>query len=336
MAINPNLRDDLLAPTAVHAARERLKPWIIQTPIYRWRSLEMMNLLGAHTKVIIKLELFQNTNTFKPRGALNVMLNAEADKLKNGIVAGTGGNHGIAVAYAAKMLGHQAKIVMPKTASPLRRQRIEYYGAEVLPADDLGQALEIAAEIEQKENRLFVHPYEGPYTAQGTATIADEWKHQATSPLDAVIIPIGGGGLIAGMASYFKQVWPKIKIYGVEPEGVPTIYQSLQAGKPLRLSDVHTIADSLAVPVARPYSFTLIQQYVDDVILISDDCMRHAMHFLFNEMKLVTEPASAAGLGALMGPLRETLAGKRVGLIACGSNVDIASFAKEIFRAEMC
>jgi threonine dehydratase len=335
MPTDPHVRDDLLSPTAVHAAREKLKSWIVQTPIYRWRSLEMANLLGADTKVIIKLELFQNTNTFKPRGALNVMLNATPDKLKNGIVAGTGGNHGIAVAYAAKMLGHQAKIVMPRTASSLRRARIEYYGAEIMLVENLGEALEIAAEIEQKENRLFVHPFEGPYTAQGTAMVADEWKHQATAPLDAVIIPIGGGGLIAGMASYFKQVWPKIKVYGVEPEGVPTIYESLQAGRPVQASRVQTIADSLAVPIARPYSFDLIQKYVDDVILISDDAMRHAMHFMFNEIKLVTEPASAAGLAALMGPLREKLTGQRVGLIACGSNLDIAAFSKEIFRAEI-
>lgn len=327
--------DPLLLPNAVYEARIRLREWILQTPVYRWRSLEMANLLGADTKVIIKLELFQNTNTFKPRGAINVMLNSDPEKLKNGIVAGTGGNHGIAVAYGANRLGYHAKIVMPKTASPLRRKRIEYYGAEILPVENLGEALEVAAEIEKNEGRVFVHPFEGPYTAQGTATIADEWAEQATDPLDAVIIPIGGGGLIAGMASYFKQIWPNIKIYGVEPLGVPTIYESLKVGKPIRIEKVHTIADSLAVPTARPYSFNLIQQFVDEVILMSDDEMRHGMHFLFNEMKLVTEPASAAGLAALLGPLRDRLAGQRVGLIACGSNLDISSFAKEVFQAEI-
>lgn len=327
--------DPLLQPTAVHALRQRLKPWIVQTPLYRWRSLEMMNLLGEATKVIIKLELFQNTNTFKPRGALNVMLNAGTAQLKNGIVAASGGNHGIAVAYAANRLGHQAKIFIPRAASPLRVQRCKDYGAEVIPCDNLGEALDLARALQEAEQRVFVHPFEGPFTIQGTATLADEWFHQATAPLDALIVSIGGGGLIGGMASYFKQVWPNIKVYGVEPMGAPTLYSALRAGKPVRLENIQTIADSLAVPMAMPYSFALIQQYVDDIVLLSDDAMRSGMHFLFNEMKLVTEPASAAGLAALLGPLRETLAGQRVGIIACGSNLDIASFAKEVFRAEM-
>jgi threonine dehydratase len=327
--------DPHLTVEAVHAALKRLKPWIVKTPLYRWRSLEVTNLLGEHTKVIIKLELFQNTNTFKPRGALNVMLNADSDKLKNGIVAMTGGNHGIAASYAAKVLGHQAKIIMPKTASPLRRQRCIDYGAEVISCEDFADGLELFQKIQDAEGRLPVHPFEGPFTAQGTAMIADEWKHQATSPLDAVIIAVGGGGLIAGMAAYFKQVWPNIKIYGVEPMGAPTIYNSLKSGKPERLDKTNTIADSLAAPWAMPYSFGLIQKYVDDIVLLSDDEMRHAMHFLFTEMKLVAEPACAAPVAALLGPLKDKLAGKRVGLLACGSNLDIASFAKEVFRAQM-
>ena len=329
------MRNDLLAPDAVHAARQRLKPWIIKTPLYRWRSLEMANLLGEHTKVIIKLELFQNTNTFKPRGALNVMLNGDQDKIKNGIIAASGGNHGIAVAYAAHRLGYHAKIFIPRTASPLRIQRCQDYGAEVLFCDNLGEALELAAAVEKTENRLFVHPFEGPYTAQGNATIADEWVHHATAPLDAVIIAVGGGGLIGGMASYFKQVWPHIKVYGVEPLGASSIYQALQAGHPVHLDRVQTIADSLALPMAQPYSFGLVKEYVDEIVLLSDDELRRAMHFLFTEMKIVAEPACAAPIAGLLGPLKEKLAGKRVGVLACGSNLDIASFAKEIFRAQM-
>lgn len=297
--------------------------------------MELARRLGEKTKVIIKLELFQNTNTFKPRGALNVMLNAGVEKLQNGIVAATGGNHGIAVAYAANRLGHHAKIFVPRSASPLRIQRCKDYGAEVTLCDHLGEALDLASTLEQSENRLFVHPFEGPYTAQGTATIADEWVHQATAPLDAVIIAVGGGGLIAGMSAYFKQVWPNIKVYGAEPAGAPTLHAALQAGQPVRLEKIQTIADSLSVPMAQPYSFRLIQRHVDEIVLVSDDDMRAGMHFLFTEMKLVAEPACAAGLAALLGPLREKLSGQRVGLIACGSNLDIASFAKEVFRAEL-
>nr|HRJ12357.1 pyridoxal-phosphate dependent enzyme [Alphaproteobacteria bacterium] len=220
-------------------------------------------------------------------------------------------------------------------ASPLRRQRCLDYGAEVIGCDSLGQALDLAAELQAKENLVFVHPFEGPYTAQGTATIADEWKHQAKTELDAVIIAVGGGGLIAGMGSYFKQVWPGIEVYGVEPTGAPTIHTALQAGHPLRLENIRTIADSLSAPIAMPYSFALIQKYVDDIVLLSDDDMRKGMHFLFNEMKLVAEPACAAPVAALLGPLRGRLAGKRVGILACGSNLDIAVFAKEVFQAQL-
>jgi threonine dehydratase len=327
--------DPLLLPSEIHGVRERIAPWIVKTPIFDWHTPELSEQLGDETHVQIKLELFQHTNSFKPRGAMNVLLRADPEQLSAGIVAASGGNHGIAVAYAASRLGLSAKIVIPVTASPLRRQRCEYYGAQVIPATNLGDALEKAETISSAEKRLIVHPFEGVYTVQGTATVAAEWVTQNETPLDAVIIPIGGGGLIAGMASYFKQVWPAIKIYGVEPIGAPTLFTALQAGHPVKLENIKTIADSLSVPLARPYSFSIIQQVVDDIVLLSDDEMRHAMHQLFSDMKLVTEPASAAGLAALLGPLRDRLRGQRVGIIACGSNLDIAQFAKDVFQAEM-
>lgn len=327
--------DPLMHKDAVEAVREKLRPWINSTPVHRWFTLEKSGMLPTDTQVWIKLELFQFTNTFKPRGALNVMLNADPEKLKNGIVAATGGNHGIAVAYAAKQLGHKARIFIPQTASPLRRQRCIDYGAEVIGCDNLGQALDLAVELEQKENLVFVHPFEGPYTAQGTATVAVEWVEQSKTELDAVVIAVGGGGLLAGMAGYLKQVWPHIKIYGVEPRGAPTLYMARRAEHPVRLEGIQTIADSLAAPEAKPYSFGLIQQYVDDIVLVTDDEMRKAMHFLFTELKLVAEPACAAPVAALFGPLRDELAGKKVGLLACGSNLDIAVFAKEVLQGQM-
>lgn len=327
--------DPLLSVDAVDRALERLRPWVVRTPVFGWKTPEIRQMTDQEMQIIIKLELLQNTNTFKPRGALNVMLNADPDQLKNGIVAASGGNHGIAVAYAAKQLGHQAKIFIPKTASPLRRERIEYYGAEVLSCENLGEALDLAGAMKEKENKVFVHPFEGPYTAQGTATIAAEWRHQVKAPLDAIIISIGGGGLIAGVGAYFKQVWPNVKIYGVEPTGAPTLYEAMQANAPVRLEKINTIADSLSAPIALPYSFNVIQQVVDDIVLVSDDDMRRGMHLLFTQMKLVAEPACAAPVAALLGPLREELRGKRVGLLACGSNLDIAVFAKEVLQAQL-
>lgn len=318
----------------VCAARAGLGDKILTTPVHRWKSLELGRRIGDSIAVNIKLELFQYTNSFKPRGALTVMLNAPQGKLQNGVVAVSGGNHGIAVAYAAHSLNVSAKILIPRKASPVRIKRMEEYGADVILVDSFMDGFEKAKPIEENENRLLVHPYEGPMTALGTATLALEWFEQV-SDMDAVIVPIGGGGLIGGMAACFKQLNPKIKIYGVEPFGADSIARSLRSGHLEKALHPQTIADSLATPEARPYSLSLVKNFVDEVALISDDAMRDAMALLFNDMKIVAEPACAAATAGLLGPYAKKLRGKRVGVIACGSNIDIASFSKEIIRSQM-
>lgn len=318
----------------VENLRRDLGDKILTTPVHRWRSLELARYIGDATSVNIKLELFQYTNSFKPRGALSVMLHADPAQLKNGVVAVSGGNHGIAVAYAARTLGISAKVLIPRTASPLRIKRIEEFGAKVILVDNFQAGFDQAKPIAENENRLLVHPYEGPWTALGTAIVALEW-HQQIPDMDAVIVPVGGGGLIGGMAAAFKQLNPKIKIYGVEPEGADSIARSLHSGHMEKELHPHTIADSLATPEARPYSLNLIKNYVDDIALISDDAMRSAMALLFRDMKIVAEPACAASTAGLLGPFAERVRGKRVGVIACGSNIDIASFAKEVIRADI-
>jgi threonine dehydratase len=162
-------------------------------------------------------------------------------------------------------------------------------------------------------------------TALGTATLGLEFARQAPD-LDALIVPIGGGGLCAGVASAFKLVQPACKVYGVEPEGADSMSRSFEAGTPQTIEKVRTIADSLGAPYALPYSFALCQQNVDDIVLVDDNALRRAMGLLFSEMKLAVEPAGAAATAALTGPLRERLQGKRVGVIVCGANIDFATF----------
>ena len=147
--------------------------------------------------------------------------------------------------------------------------------------------------------------------------------------LDAVIVPVGGGGLIAGIACAVKQMQPRCKVYGVEPEGADSMTRSFAAGSPQSIEKVRTIADSLGAPYALPYSFGIARRFVDEMVTIPDDAMQRAMGLLFAAMKLAVEPAGAAATAALCGPLRERLAGKRVGVIVCGSNIDIATFAKQ-------
>ena len=317
----------------IEAARAALGDLVIETPVHRWRGREIEAVAGPETEVLLKLELFQVTGTFKPRGALTVMRNLAPGDLAKGVTAVSAGNHAIAVAYAAQILGTSAKVVMMKASSPFRVARCRAYGAEVVLADDVHAAFERVREIEQGEGRAFVHPFEGPFTALGTATLGLELCRQAPG-LDAVIVPIGGGGLCAGVAAAVKLLMPKCLVFGVEPEGADTMHRSFAAGEPQAIDRVATIADSLGAPHAAPISFGLCRDNVDELVMIDDDQMRAAMALLFAEMKLAVEPAGAAATAALCGPLAERLRGKRVGVIVCGTNIDAAGFAAHLAAAE--
>lgn len=313
----------------VRVTREKLGDRVRTTPVWPWRGRELEQAIGDETAVFLKLELFQYTGSFKPRGALSVMLDLERAALRHGVTAVSAGNHAIAVAYAAALLDTSAKVVMPRTANPLRVQRCRELGAEVDLVDDIKLAFAHVAQLQEEEGRFLVHPFEGPLTALGTGTIALEWMQQAPD-LDAVIIPIGGGGLAAGMAATIKRLRPECKVYGVEPEGADAMRRSIAAGEPVALERVQTIADSLAPPMALPYSFELLRQNLDDLVLVSDDAMRAAMRLLFYGMKLAVEPAGAAATAALCGPLRQRVEGQRVGIIVSGTNIDPATFGRLI------
>lgn len=313
----------------IREARERLGDRVRETPVWRWRGREIEDLVGAETEVFLKLELFQYAGTFKPRGALVNMLALPADALERGVTAVSAGNHAMAVAYAAKVLGSSAKVVMPKSANPARVAGSRAYGAEVVLVDDVHQAFDEVHRIEREEGRAFVHPFEGFRTALGTATVGFELARQVPD-LDAVIVPVGGGGLCAGIATAIKLAQPKAQVLAVEPEGADTLRRSLAAGKPEAIDQVRTIADSLGAPHAAPYTFSLCQRFVDDLALISDDDLRRAMKTIFEGAKLAVEPAGAAATAALVGPYRERLRGKRVGLIVCGTNIDPETFHRHL------
>src|SRR5919199_4810978 len=184
----------------IRAARERLGDCIATTPLWPWRGDAIEHAAGSTTQVLLKLELFQHAGSFKPRGALCAMMDLSQDALRHGVTAVSAGNHAMAVGYAARALGTSAKVVMPRNANPARVQGCREYGAQVELVDDVHRAFARVREIEEQEGRTFVHPFEGPLTALGTATLGLEVCAQAPG-LDAVIIPIGGGGLCAGVAS---------------------------------------------------------------------------------------------------------------------------------------
>ncbi len=321
------------APTLdqIRAARTRLGDAVYTTPVWTWTDDSTRAAFDEQTALHLKLEAWQHTGSFKPRGALLCAWDLSDEERNRGLTAVSAGNHAAAVAFAARTLGSHAKVVMPRSANPARVAKCEGLGAEVVLVTDVHEAFETVAAIQENEGRTFIHPFEGPTTALGTATVGLEWLH-ARPDLDAVIVPIGGGGLCAGIAAAIKQAKPSCAVYGVEPFGADSMTRSLAAGEPVAIDCVQTIADSLGAPHAAPYSFELCQRYVDDVVRVDDDALCQAMVRLFDGVKLAVEPAGAAATAAAWGPLRDRLVGKQVGVLVCGANIDPASFTTYLQR----
>lgn len=326
---------DFSVPTveAIRKNRARLGDLIVTTPVRRLRDDALDAAVGASTRVWLKEELFQRTGSFKPRGALSVMLDLDAEALRRGVTGVSAGNHAISLGYSAKRLGTTAKVVMPKNANPFRVQVCRELGAEIELVDNVHEAFARVKEIEANEGRTFVHPFEGPKTALGTASVGMEFIDQVrerSEELDVVIAAAGGGGLTGGVACAVKQMSPRTAMYVVEPEGADSLSRSFKAGSPQSIEAVRTIADSLGAPRCEPYSFELNRRFVDEVVLVNDDQIREAMRLLFRVAKLVVEPAGAAALAALMYPLRARLEGRTIGLVVCGANIDPETYARQI------
>lgn len=315
---------------AMRSAHDRVAPHTITTPCIVWHEPSFAAASGVDDPVL-KLEFLQRTGSFKIRGALNNLLTLEDDARAAGVVAVSAGNHAIAVAYAAQVARTTATVVMPRSASPARVAKAERYGARVVLVDHVGMAFEEASRIGRDEGRTFVHPFEGLTTVTGQATLGLELAEQAPA-LDAVVVAVGGGGLVTGVGSAMRALQPGCRVIGVEPVGAPGLTRSLERGAPEEHVVVDTIADSMGAPRHEPITFALAQQVVDEMVLVDDDALRVGMAWAFEELKLALEPAGAAVLAALLGPLAGTLRGKRVAAVLCGSNVDFGGYARELER----
>lgn len=319
---------------AIRQLRDRLGQRVLRTPMMRCARLE--EHAGGGTRVLGKLEFLQHTGTFKARGALAVVSALDVSQLAAGVTAVSAGNHAIATAFAAQAADTTAKIVMISTANPARVEACRRYGAELVFTDDIHGAFAIADRIQREEGRFLVHPFEGPEIAAGTGTVGLEICEQAGN-FDALVVPIGGGGLLGGIANAARQLNPNCEIIGVEPEGADTMHRSFEAGEPQPIDQVTTIADSLGAPFALPYSYALCRANVDRLVKVDDRQLRSAMGMLYRDMKIAVEPACAATTAALLGPLRDSLQGKKVVLLFCGSNIDWETFARQaIFEDPAC
>ncbi len=314
---------------AIAETRDALAGDIVRTPLLRCAGLEA--LLDNGTEVYGKLEFLQRTGTFKARGALATLRTLSPAELAAGVTAVSAGNHAVATAFAAKAAGSHARVVMTASANPARVDACRAWGGDIVFAADVHAAFAAAAEIREKEGRFLVHPFDGPDIARGTGTVGLEICEQLRD-IDALVVAVGGGGLIGGIANAVRQIDPGIEVIGVEPEGADSMSRSLAAGEPVRLETVRTIADSLGAPYAMAYSYELVRRFVSRIVLVTDDELREAMGLLFRHMRMAVEPACAAATAALLGPLAAPLAGKRVVLVFCGSIIDWPSYARDFAR----
>jgi threonine dehydratase len=318
-----------LSLTEIRAARAQLGDRIRVTPVQPLAGPAVEAALTPGSRATLKLELFQHTGSFKARGALvNALALSEAERAR-GICAISAGNHAIAAAFAARAVGTSAKIVMKEGANAFRVAECRRYGGEIVFEPEFKAAFQRVEEIRDREGRTLVHPFEGLRTALGTATLGLEFIEQAPE-LEAVIVPIGGGGLAAGLATAIRLAKPDCRIFGVEPFGADTMYRSFAAGSPQSIDHIDTIADSLGAPYALPISYALCRASIDEIVRVEDREMVAAMRFLLEHARLAVEPAGAAATAALLGPLRERLAGRQVGLIVCGSNIAADAYARLI------
>lgn len=308
----------------IRAASQTIEGVILRTPVLPLSADRWGGVLPEQSEVRAKLELFQQAGSFKARGAYLGILKLTDEEKAAGVIAASGGNHALAVSWAAKAAGVQATICMPEFVDPVRIEGCKAMGAEVILTPDMASAFS-AMETGADSGKTMMHPFEGEHMTLGSATCGLEYV-EAWPDADVFVLPVGGSGLIGGMACAIKQVKPDAIVIGVEPTGADSLTQSLRKGEPVVLDKIETIADSLGAPKNLQYSFEIARSYVDRMVHVTDDEMREGMRRYLSGMQILAEPACAASLAAVCGPLRDELAGQRVAIIACGSNISPARF----------
>lgn len=303
----------------ISSARAHIAHRLHVTPVTR------ATLLGneAAVSLFLKCENLQKTGSFKPRGALNKLSGLDRSARRRGVVTVSAGNHAQAVAWAAAATGVRATVVMPATASQTKADASAAYGAEVIRHGSAMDAFERARSLAVERDLVFVHPFDDEEIMAGAGTTGLEILEQAPD-VQSVVVPIGGGGLIGGVAAAIKQRRPEVRVYGVEPVGAAAMRASLDSGHPVRLQALDTIADGLAAPMAGVLTYEVVRRYVDDVVLVTDDEIAAAARALLTYTKLLAEPAGAAGIAAILARKLPLRSGERVLAVVSGGNVDLA------------
>ncbi|SOH93236.1 threonine dehydratase [Monaibacterium marinum] len=317
----------------IDAARKRLRGRIVATPILPLTTDRLTDALPDGASVYMKMELFQQAGSFKSRGVLLGIDAMTPEQRAAGVIASSGGNHALAVAWAANAAGIDALIIMPEAADPQTVERVAAMGATIQRTPGSATNLALLDEMTAQTGRTKLHPFEAPHMLLGAATCGYEIVC-AHPDLDAMIVPVGGGGLLAGISRAVKLFSPACQVIGVEPDGAAGMTRSVEVGSPQTLSEVNTVAVSLAASRAEPLTFSAVKAHVDRMITLPDSALIEAMRRMNRDLSLMVEPACAASFAALTGPLRDELAGKRVGIIACGSNIGRVGYSRIIEAAD--
>ena len=307
--------ESMVSRIDVREAAARIGGHARETPV----AVLEKGAFGLDARLTLKLELLQHSGSFKARGAFNRILSSAVPPA--GVVAASGGNHGAAVAYAARSLGHKAEVFVPEISSPFKVGLIQRYGATArvggaFYADAYAASAERAAET----GALVVHAYDQPEVVAGQGTLGRELHRQAPD-LDTVLVAVGGGGLIGGTAAYYRG---EARVVGVEPELAPTLHAALRAGEPVDVETGGVAADSLGARRAGSLAFAIAKRYVDSVVLVEDGAIREAQRMLWGSLRIVAEPGGAIALAALLSGRYQAEPGERVGVLVCGGNADLA------------
>ena len=314
-----------IARAEIEAAHARIAPRVRRTPVWT-----LPRAFGHDGPVSLKLELLQHAGSFKTRGAFNTLLSRPVPAA--GVAAASGGNHGAAVAYAARQLGVRARIFVPEISSPAKVAVIRSQGAEVVIggaryADAQAACDHYAAEA----GALRIHPFDAEPTIAGQGTVGLEWEQDVPAPgqdgpaLDTVLVAVGGGGLISGIGSWWAG---RVKVVGVEPEGSRALHAALEAGRPVDVEVDSVAADSLGARNTGDLVYSICRRAVDHVALVTDGAIRDAQALLWRDYRLAVEPGGAATLAALISRAYKPHSGERVGVLLCGANVELNRLAE--------
>ncbi|MCA8928565.1 MAG: pyridoxal-phosphate dependent enzyme [Alphaproteobacteria bacterium] len=304
----------------IEAAAQRIRGRVRETPVLDPQPMRGPVLDAG--RLLLKLECLQVTGSFKARGASNKLATLDANARRRGLVTASGGNHGLAVAYAAASAGVPAAIFVPESTPAAKVQKLRQWGAEVTVTGRVwDEAQEAALAAQQARGLAYVHPFADPEVIAGQGTLGLEILRQVPHA-DTLVVAIGGGGLIAGIAAAAKAIRPGIRIVGVEPTGAPTLYESLKAGALVTLDAIETASGSLAPRRSMPINLDLIAAHVDRMVLVTDEEMRRAAEWLWFETGVAAELAGAASLAALMTGRHRPAADETVVAVICGAGTD--------------